>query len=611
MAITPRHSGHHQGLGHDRRREVVHTWVRAGEAELIAHLHLPIDGTARGVVLLCDGLMREQITGFRTYVLLADELAQRGILAIRFAWSGTSDSSSVDEADERTIVERYLADLDHMVRFAQEAAPGAPLTLFGLRGAAVFTAEYARLHPGEVQQLLWWEPVGSTRAWLRGQETLHKLSSEYGERVVIPELPAGAVEVPGHLFPVRDVAALKALKMSDVGGARVDAVIRPDLSMDRTLKAVLADAASVRRIGGQAETLDVSTMLAVVSRDTVDALAGAAEQVALADGVPLLLPEPRHTATVAQVMVRGRREPVVEHIVDADGVHAIVTDAVGEPTRAVMALGASSDPKAGPTFLWTEVNRRLAARGTTSIRADRCRVGEQIDPGDLSDPWAYRASAVEDVEIAYRWFCRATRLPVTMYALCSGAWIGMHVAATVKVPTIIAINHIGWDVDALPEGNALPMGPVPGSISEGVGHAPATRRGRLKAEARTRLKAHTPYPAWRWLARRGKVQMPLVQFERATANGTVVHQVLCDNDIRYARQQQLDATIRELALRNRGITFTRRLDMDHSLLSESSRRQVVTDILALVNRTPPSAAPRGLPAAATDLSTAPSLERTP
>lgn len=567
-------------------RSVTHSWTRAHDRELMTHVHRPASGRADAVVVLCDGLARDQVLGFRSYRMLADQLAESGALAVRFAWSDTADSGAPAPDDDRDSLTRWVEDLDAVVALAASLAPGVPVVLVGLRASGLIATRYAVEHPGAVDQILLWEPVGSGRTWLRTQETLHKISFEYRMRQARPPLPEGAVEVPGRLFPAADAAALRAARIVDPKPTRVDVVIRPDHPGDRVLDRFLDGAASVTRVAGQAEALDTPTLMARVSLETLATLVALVQRGA--EPVAIETFAPRTDAVVALLPHRGRPTPVHERLTEVYGMHAVVTDAIGAPTRAVLTIPGSGEPMDGPTGLWTRFARVAAGRGVTTLRVDRHGAGEMSDPADLTDPWPYHGPAVDDLATAYDWLRSRTGLRPVPIGMCSGAWIATQVALRTDVDTVIAVNQVAWDVAALPEGNPV-LKIVDPSMAESEllpDSAKVSTRDRVRIAIRHALKAYAPQPVWRALAERGQVQMPAPLYDRVTARGTAIHQLLSGADLDYVNVQQMTPTVRRLVGRGRRLTITRRPELDHSLLSDAARRSTVTYLLAMLGREP-------------------------
>ena len=81
------------------------TWLGRADRPLAAWVHTPDSGHAAGVVVLVPSFGREQELAHRSFRRLARDLALAGFAAVRFAWTGSSDSGDLaddDAAAERT-----------------------------------------------------------------------------------------------------------------------------------------------------------------------------------------------------------------------------------------------------------------------------------------------------------------------------------------------------------------------------------------------------------------------------------------------------------------------------------------------------------------------------
>src|SRR3984957_6689181 len=68
-------------------------WFGPDKRPLFGWVHAPTDGMARGAAVLCPPLFLEQDIAYYSFRRLAEELAARGVLAVRFDYDGTGDSA--------------------------------------------------------------------------------------------------------------------------------------------------------------------------------------------------------------------------------------------------------------------------------------------------------------------------------------------------------------------------------------------------------------------------------------------------------------------------------------------------------------------------------------
>src|ERR1700728_2476490 len=94
-------------------------WFGPPARPLFGWVHLPQDNQARGAVVLCPPLARELTSTQVTFRLLAERLADAGLLAVRFDYEGTGDSAGGDRDPGRA--ESWLASIAHAVELARSA----------------------------------------------------------------------------------------------------------------------------------------------------------------------------------------------------------------------------------------------------------------------------------------------------------------------------------------------------------------------------------------------------------------------------------------------------------------------------------------------------------
>ena len=60
------------------------TWFGPAEAPLLGFLHMPEGAQARGGVVLCPPLGKEQVVSYRGMALAAQQLCAAGLVVLRF-----------------------------------------------------------------------------------------------------------------------------------------------------------------------------------------------------------------------------------------------------------------------------------------------------------------------------------------------------------------------------------------------------------------------------------------------------------------------------------------------------------------------------------------------
>lgn len=175
-------------------------FLDSGGTNLFACAHLPTTTPIGGVVVCCP-LHAEFQTNYRREVLLARELARRGVAVQRFHYRGTGNSGGEpQEATFATMKEDALV----AARRLREAIGIEEVSYLGTRWGALVAAAAAE---GKPAALVLWEPVTASDSYFR----------EVFRAATIRDLREGATDRPGGGL----LAALKTEGMVDVLGYAV------------------------------------------------------------------------------------------------------------------------------------------------------------------------------------------------------------------------------------------------------------------------------------------------------------------------------------------------------------------------------------------------------
>ena len=185
------------------------TWFGPEEQPIFGWLHLPENGQARAAMVLCPAIGTEGMSAYAGMRILAEQLAARGVLALRFDYRCTGNSAG-DPGDEGEV----LGWLDSVkVAIAYVRSCGASrVGLVGLRMGGTL-AGYAASQDDAVAALVLWDPCVSGKSFLREQQALKAAAiGEPPDEGV--KLPVDSVEILGAVF---DASARADLESLDLG----------------------------------------------------------------------------------------------------------------------------------------------------------------------------------------------------------------------------------------------------------------------------------------------------------------------------------------------------------------------------------------------------------
>lgn len=473
------------------------TWFGPRDRPLAGWLHLPEDGRARGSVVLCPPLGLEYVPSHRAVRRVAEDLAARGIVALRMDYDGTGDSAGDPEEPAR--VAALFASVRAAVTEVRAVAPEAPVALVGLRLGGTLAGvwcEEAAASGLPITALVLWDACRSGRAFLRQERSLGLL---VGGR----DLGDGAVDAPGFHYSASTVADLRRVDLaghSEVPVPHVLVLTRPGQDPAALLPAMVA--ATREPVTGMPEMLDVPSPYSQVATAAVERVVGWLDGVLPADVVPVTT-RSRAEAVVADGVVE-------RHVrVGPLGLAAVETRPASESSagRGVLLLNNAAESHVGPVRLWTELARVWAAQGVRSVRIDMPGIGDSpTRPGEEDDLvfTQYEEGDVRDVVAS-----GAVGDDPLLVGLCSGAHLALRVVPTLPAASAIAVNidttlpieprcpGTGFDLE-------LPRG-WPRRVLRALGVSAAGRGLMRRLEAATTDSSDL---SWRMLVATGVVVSP-------------------------------------------------------------------------------------------------------
>lgn len=557
----------HEVRSPDGGVKVVETWFGPAAASLPGYWHLPAAGRARGAVVLCPPLGKEALHAYRMGELAAQQLAERGVAALRFDYRGTGDATG-DEL-EPDAVAQWQADVGTAVQHARDSGADS-VALAGLRAGALLAGTAAR-GCGPLAALALWDPVPAGRGYLREQTVLYRL--KVGE----DDAADGAVSLVGAALHPDAAAALKrtSLASTDLVDPSTPVLLatREERAGDGVLTALgertHADHATVR---GHEQVFDVATFAVTLPGSSVTEVTGW-----LADRFPatttVVDPPVRDSAVVASgaggVPVRERLARIGPH-----QLFALVTerdDAADGPL--VVTLPSATEHRVGTGRIWVDIARRLAAQGICVVRFDRRGTG---DSGWVQvDEWTptFSAAAHDDLDDVVA----ALHRPAPRTALighCSGAWVAGEAASEGIAGAAVLLGPVRFSIGR--EIRSWSPADDPDSHEQLL----ATRAG----QARQRVKKVIPGPAWRWLARRDIATAPELALRRLRDAGVRTTMVMAPVDHRHFVRNRGEKGLARLRASGWDADVLAAEQGDHSLVHRGLRLLSIDHAVAAVLR---------------------------
>lgn len=552
------------------------TWIGSQRGrELSAWVHLPQERTARvgsseksdgiqvaapqGVLILVPPTGRDLAVSYRSLRVLAARAARAGFVVVRFSFSGTGESM---EAYSGGTSKDWQEDLDAVVNWARATFHTKSVGGIGLRlGASILAANE---NPHWAYRLLW-DPVSGKRFLKQG--SMLRAMSVPGE-----PLPGG-VEHAGYRYTENHVAEIKALPKPKA----------PEWGQERG-----ADRPRVFTVTNEPEEArllyEVASIQSRVPGERIDKIIEAACALSNGEYPAAGMFVPRLEATFPGPGGRLLRESVV--ITEA-GVPGVLTrpaeDRREDSARAAVFAAGSSEPKDGPTGMWTSEARRLAELGVIAFRAERPGCG---DLGDLSadrDPNPHTAESIRSLDEAAKWVKAATGgRPVTGIGLCSGAWQLLCAAREGNIARVVAVNNVSWRTSLefhrrIYDGGHLEVMPESDELVAVEGDLTPRRNSLGSLMTRTRnwlktvIEARAPYGLWYLLGTKDLVNVPELLL-KDIPNNVEIDLVYGPLDRRHFTEVRGDeGLVRVNAGRSRPVALVCEAELDHSLLGGRAR----------------------------------------
>ncbi|MGD0380099.1 MAG: hypothetical protein ABSC30_08945 [Acidimicrobiales bacterium] len=538
-------------------------WFGPTSRPLFGMLHVPDGDVARGAVVLCPPLGREDLFSHRALRMLALHLEQQGIAVLRFDYDGTGDSAGSQRDGGR--VAAWSRSTQAAVDLMRSA--GAPMVgAVGMRIGATLAAFEATRAP--LDALVLWDPCRSGRAFLREVHALHAVS------VGGTDPDDGSVQTPGYRYDAQTVADLKALDITSTDGPMADRILllsRPDRQHDAKLQARMANAGPLEEGAalGQYELLVVDGQVSSDLEDTMAGMVTWLSTVAAPDPAPFDLTPFDRRATSAVVAHDAQSRPIIERAVriGAAELSGIVTEIEGGASATtVVCFNTARTRHLGPSRLWVELAREWAGCGLRTLRVDVSGIGDsETHPGQLRGI-SYPPEAAADIEDVARFVSPHDPSRVVLVGLCSGAYHAVLGGLSLRAQGVCAINPIFTQ-------QRMPGEPTKGSAEPPTPSGLRRIADRLaEHQALKVLRPGLPDGVWRLVYRLGLRRSPVDSVERLVAGGSDVL-VIVGREEAIPMKRGSVHRLRKMARTSR-LQLTVIDDLEHAMLGADDPRRV-------------------------------------
>ncbi|MFI8565659.1 alpha/beta fold hydrolase [Rhodococcus sp. NPDC078407] len=538
------------------------TWFGPSDAPFFGTVHVPSDGRARGGVVLCPPLGKEQVDSYRGMTLLAQKLSAQGLLVLRFDYSGTGDSWG--DQDRPDAISHWQRSIVEAVEFVRGCGV-SEVALVGLRVGALLACSVAA-ECGPLTAVTLWDPVVKGRSYLHEQRALYSVSvttdSDADPRVSI----IGAVLHPDS---AAGFAALDATK------TRTDAPVLIATRAERgdskpIRKLVDALSADEHTLSGHDDFLEPSDFEVIIP---------AADIASLATWTAAKFP----TEPTSDVRVQHRSLATVDDIheniefLGKQQLFAIRSSSdrclPGGPT--VVFYPTANEHRVGPVRMWVDLARLLPRFGISTVRFDRRGTGES---GTVSDGELTRLYSDEGNEDALTAVQQSGTSPenVLVAGMCSGSWYSSFAARELGVRAAVLLNTLDWTTRRLEFVKRSSMH----TEETGLRARALDRLHHWGVRTKNALQPRIPYALWIWLGRRGLIQVPEISLRLLSDREVQTRVLLSPTDTTWFETNRGPEGMRRLQNRTAAPSVTSFESGDHSLYGRDLRENVRAELIA-------------------------------
>lgn len=414
-------------------------WFGPDERPLLGFLHAPDSGSARGGVVICPPIGNELAHSHYALRLLAAELADAGLVALRFDFAGTGDSSG--DASEPGQVDAWLQSIEDAVELVRRTVEG-DVACVGLRVGATLAATVAA-RDGGLSALVLWDPCVSGATFIREQRARMAMA------VRGSATHEDGVELPGYVFSTETVEAVRALSVTGPDGPlapRVLVLADPARPRDPRLETFLGESGAERQeYCERLPVFDTGELRFEPPRPVIAQLASWLERTFPAEARPYSMPAEAASGS-AVVATAPDGSAIVESVMEIGpaGLFGISSQApelepAGPP---ILLLSVAGEPRSGPARQWTALARQWAALGYRVVRFDLSGLGDSPPRSGRPERITYAPEAPQDVIDAAHAVSPGDPADVVVVGLCSGASAALAVAPHLRPRHVVVVNPL-------------------------------------------------------------------------------------------------------------------------------------------------------------------------
>lgn len=435
-------------------------YFNSGMHRLFGWLHGSIAGPTTDVgVVLCQPFGYESICAHRGMRSFAEAISAAGMPALRFDYSGTGDSSDVDDkADQLQI---WTQDVLAAAQELRVRTGVRQVCLLGFRLGALLATLAASQKDSNVSAIVAVAPIVVGRKYLRELRTMRLAAAmALGESEPGSEKDAHqGMEVSGFNLSMRTIEALRQVDVSALELPRMLAIAAAKMPTGDGESASPNDSERTTHVAlpGLIEMLMTPPQFAVVPNQVI------ALTIDWLLKLPVQVPPVPDSNSTLQITDSSYPGPEQELTLKGDGsvpdgsqtekpvffgVNALLFGIVTQPhvsetrRRAVILLNAGADHHIGPSRLYVSLARRWARSGYVVLRMDLAGVGDSgIRPGRVQDD-VFPQEALDDIRAGIELLRSNYQIrDVTLAGLCSGAYHALRAAvAELPVNCILMVN---------------------------------------------------------------------------------------------------------------------------------------------------------------------------